>query len=80
MMRWQTEHTGQNFGDIIRDAGCKGPQVVVRDKAPIAVVLSPDDYRRLVRQGDANFAALLAQCPFGPDDVDPMGMSLSGAT
>jgi hypothetical protein len=43
------------------------------------VVLSPDDYRRLVRQADANFGRLLALSPFGPDDVDPIGMSLSGA-
>jgi hypothetical protein len=44
------------------------------------VVLAPDDYRRLVRQANANFGRLLADCPFGPDDVEPVGMSLdSGA-
>jgi hypothetical protein len=52
----------------------------MRHKAPVAVVLSPEDYRRLVRQADANFADLLTQSPFAPDDVQPVGMSLTSST
>jgi hypothetical protein len=33
----------------------------------------------LRREADANFAAFLAQSPFGPEDVAPVGMSLSDA-
>jgi hypothetical protein len=51
----------------------------MRHKDPVAVVLSPDDYRRLVRQADANFAQFPVMSPFDPEDVDPVGMSLSGA-
>jgi hypothetical protein len=52
----------------------------MRHKEPVAVVLAPDDYRRLVRQADANFGCLLAAPPFRPDDAGSVGMGLaSGA-
>jgi PHD/YefM family antitoxin component YafN of YafNO toxin-antitoxin module len=49
----------------------------MRHKDPVAVVLSPDEYRRLVRQADANFAGLLAQSPFAAEDASQVGMSLT---
>jgi len=80
MAQWQTADAKQRFTDLVEAAGASGPQVVMRHKDPVAVVLSPEDYRRLVRQADANFGRLLAQSPFGPDDREPVGMSLaSGA-
>jgi prevent-host-death family protein len=74
---WQTVEAKQRFSELVEAAGSGGPQVVMRHKEPVAVVLSPDDYRRLVRQADANFARLLARSPFGPEDVEPIGMSLA---
>jgi hypothetical protein len=47
-------------------------------KQPVAVVLSPEEYRRLVRQANTNFANLLARSPLAPEDLEPVGMSLSG--
>nr|WP_294566917.1 type II toxin-antitoxin system Phd/YefM family antitoxin [uncultured Rhodopila sp.] len=79
MAQWQTADAKQRFTYLVEAAGSKGPQVVMRHKDPVAVVLSPDDYRRLIRQADANFARVLAMSPFDPEDVDPVGMSLSGA-
>jgi prevent-host-death family protein len=79
MAQWQTADAKQHFTDLVEAAGNQGPQVVMRHKDPVAIVLSPDDYRRLVRQADANFAFLLAQSPLDPEDVEPVGMSLSGA-
>ena len=80
MAQWQTADAKQRFTGLVEAAGTIGPQVVMRHKDPVAVVLSPEDYRRLVRQADANFGRLLAQSPFGPDDREPVGMSLaSGA-
>jgi len=79
MAQWQTADAKQRFTDLVEAAGNKGPQVVMRHKDPVAVVLSPDDYRLLVRQANANFAHLLAMSPFDPEDVDPVGLSLSGA-
>jgi prevent-host-death family protein len=77
MAQWQTADAKQRFTDLVTDANGDGPQVVMRHKDPVAVVLSPDDYRRLVRQADANFAKLLGRSPFTPDDVQPVGMSLT---
>jgi prevent-host-death family protein len=75
--QWQTADARQRFTDLV-EAANGGPQVVMRRKDPVAVVLSPVDYRRLVRQADANFTDLLSRSPFGPDDVQPVGMSLTG--
>ena len=80
MAQWQTADAKQRFTDLVEAARGDGPQVVMRHKDPVAVVLSPDEYRRLVRQADANFGKLLAQSPFGPEDVAPVGMSLSSGT
>jgi len=80
MAQWQTAEAKQRFSELVEAAKGHGPQLVMRHKDPVAVVLAPDDYRRLVRQADANFGRLLAASPFGPDDVEPVGMSLaSGA-
>jgi len=51
----------------------------MRHKEPVAVILSPDDYRKLVRQANANFGHLLSESPFEPDDVKGFDMSLRNA-
>jgi prevent-host-death family protein len=79
MAQWQTADAKQRFTELVEAANGSGPQVVMRHKEPVAIVLSPDEYRRLVRQGDANFADLLAQSPFAPEDFQPVGMSLTGS-
>jgi prevent-host-death family protein len=77
MAQWQTADAKQRFSELVEAAKGHGPQLVMRHKEPVAVVLSPDHYRRLVRQADSNFGRLLAECPFGPDDIEPVGMSLA---
>jgi prevent-host-death family protein len=80
MAQWQTADAKQRFSEMIEAASAQGPQVVMRHKDAVAVVLSPEAYRRLVRQADANFARLLTQSPFTEEDAQPVGMSLaSGA-
>jgi prevent-host-death family protein len=78
MTQWQTAEAKQRFSELIEAANGHGPQVVMRHKEPVAIVLSPEEYRRLVRQADANFGTLLAQSPFSSNDMEPVGMSLSG--
>jgi prevent-host-death family protein len=77
MGQWQAAEAGQRFGEVVEAASAEGPQVVMRHQQPVAVVLSPDEYRRLVTQAEANFGQLLAASPFGPEDVGPVGMSLA---
>jgi len=79
MAQWQTVEAKQRFTDLVEAANEAGPQVVMRHKEPVAVVLSPAEYRRLVRQADANFARLLDQSPFAPEDTEPVGMSLTSS-
>ena len=77
MAHWQTVDAEQHFDELVEAANGDGPQLVVGHNEPVAVVLSPDEYRRLVRQADTNFGRLLDQSPFGPEDVQQIGMSLS---
>ena len=76
MSQWQTKEAGLRFTELV-DASGHGPQVVMRHEEAVAVVLSVADFRRLKRQADANFAELLAASPFGPDETEPVGMSLA---
>jgi PHD/YefM family antitoxin component YafN of YafNO toxin-antitoxin module len=64
---------------LVEAASDQGPQVVMRHKDPVAVVLSPEDYGRLVKQADSNFGHLLALSPFTAENVEPVGMNLSSA-
>jgi antitoxin Phd len=47
-MRWQLQEAKQRFSELIRQAQSKGPQVVSRHGEDVAVVVSIDEYRRLV--------------------------------
>jgi prevent-host-death family protein len=78
MAQWQTAEAKQRFTELVEAANAAGPQVVMRHKDPVAIVLSPDEYRRLVRQADANLADLLGRSPIAADDIQPVGMSLTG--
>ena len=66
MAQRQTADARQRFSDLVEAAKGQGPQVLMRHKDPVAVVLAPDDYRRLVRQADANFGRLLAEVSVRP--------------
>ena len=77
MPSWQAADAKQRFSELVDAAAEHGPQVVLRHKEPVAIVLSPDAYRRLVRQSDANFASLLARSPLRPDDVGELGLRLA---
>jgi prevent-host-death family protein len=50
MARWQTGDAGQRLTDLVEAVRTDGPQVVMRGVEPVAVLLSPEEYRRLVRQ------------------------------
>ncbi len=46
MAQWQTAEAKQRFSELVEAASGQGPQVVMRHKEAVAVVLSPEDYRR----------------------------------
>lgn len=79
MAAWQTAEAKQQFTKMIEAAEKNGPQVVMRHKEPVAVVMSADDYRTLKRQADASFAELLKASPFEPGDIPRMPIKLGNA-
>jgi prevent-host-death family protein len=78
MRSWQAADAKQNFGRLM-DAAKDGPQVVLRHAEPVGVVLSFEDYDKLRKQADAQFADFLLSTPMDEADFDKgLGMSLSG--
>ncbi len=70
MAQWQATDIGNQISALLKSSDTQGPQVIMRENDVVAVVMSPDDYRRLKRQADSNFAKLLAHSPLGPEDID----------
>ncbi len=77
MAQWQPAGTEQRITDLVEAACGQGPQLIMRDDEVVAVMLSVDDYRRLVRQADVNFDRLLATSGLGLDDTAPAATGLS---
>jgi prevent-host-death family protein len=76
MAQWQTADAKQQFTSLVARAEDEGPQVVMRHNKPVAVVLSAADFRRLAKQADENFARMLSESPFEPEDLRGMTMRL----
>jgi len=75
MAQWQPADAKQRSSKLVEAASSHDPKVVMRHKEPGAVVISPAEYRRLVRQADANFGRRRLQSPFAPEE--PVGMNPS---
>jgi prevent-host-death family protein len=75
MAQWQAVDAKQQFTQVIAAAKQSGPQLVMRHKEPVAVIISPDDYRKLVRQSNINFGHLLSASQLEPGD-DPIRLPL----
>lgn len=78
MSAWEASAARNDFRALL-DAAAAGPQVVVRHGGAVAVVISPDEYRRLRHLAGAGMARFLASTPFEDGDVPPLGASLSGS-
>jgi prevent-host-death family protein len=48
---WQLEEVNQRFHEVMEEAIQQGPQVIASRGEEVAVVVSIDEYRRLVEQG-----------------------------
>ncbi|AWK85231.1 type II toxin-antitoxin system Phd/YefM family antitoxin [Azospirillum thermophilum] len=76
MAQWQTADAKQQFTQLVATAVEQGPQVIMRHREPVAVMLSADDYRRLVRQAETNFSRLLTSSPFSAEELAGMTAEL----
>jgi prevent-host-death family protein len=47
-MRWQLQEAKQRFSELVRHARSHGPQVVTRHGEEVVVVVSIEEYHRLI--------------------------------
>jgi prevent-host-death family protein len=52
-MSWSITQARQHFGRIVARAEVEGLQVVTEHGIPIAVIITPDQWRRLTKRFDA---------------------------
>jgi prevent-host-death family protein len=71
-MRWQLQEAKQRFSELVRHARSHGPQVVTRHGEEVAVVVSIEEYRRLVADLPS-FKELLLAAP----DLEALEISRS---
>lgn len=50
--KWQMQETENKLGEVIKQALENGPQTITQQGRDIAIVISLDDYRRLVKSKD----------------------------
>ena len=46
---WQIQEAKNKLSEVVKDAETQGPQIITRHGEQVAVVLSYDDYERLVK-------------------------------
>jgi prevent-host-death family protein len=54
MHRWSLQDAKAKFSEMVREAQADGPQEITLRGEPVAVVLSSEEYRRLVSPASAS--------------------------
>lgn len=76
MSAWEASVARNDFRSLV-EAAKSSPQVVVRHGEPVAVVMSPDEYRHLHRLAGDGMLRFLASTPFEDGDIPSMTAELS---
>ncbi len=66
---WKLQDAKNRFSEVVNEALKSGPQMVTRRGKETAVVLSVEEYRRLVRP-DVALVEFLASSPLGEVELD----------
>lgn len=69
MSVWQLQDAKNRFSEVVDDAVRKGPQVITRRGIETAVVLSAEDYRKLV-VGQARLGDFFLNSPLVDSGID----------
>lgn len=69
MPPWQAEEAENRFGEVLERAATEGPQVITKGGIETGVVLSMEDYQRLLA-ARMDFKAFLCGAPF--EDGSPL--------
>jgi prevent-host-death family protein len=67
---WQIQDAKQRFSEMIRAVTSRGPQVITKHGADVAVVVNIDEYRRLTRPPADLTGILLGGPKLDPDTAD----------
>ena len=76
-MIWKLQEAKNRFSEVVNEAVRSGPQVVTRHGRETAVILSIEDYRRLVRP-DVPLVEFLRSSPLAGVDL-ALGRSREGS-
>lgn len=68
MAIWRLQQAKARFSEFVKRAIVEGPQTVILHGEAIAVLLSSDDYRRLL-MGSHDFVDLILAMPELPADI-----------
>jgi antitoxin Phd len=69
MHRWQLQDAKARFSEVVKSAATEGPQEITVRGKPAAVVLSKDEYQRLIGQ-KPTLADFLRQSPLHGMELD----------
>lgn len=60
---WQLQEAKAHFSELIRECALKGPQIVTVRGKEEAIVISKQDYDKLVNPADLSFLEFINQSP-----------------
>jgi len=60
MRTWQFQEAKRRLGDVLNSAVSEGPQVVTRDGSDVVVIISVEDYQRLLQKEGALIPGMTA--------------------
>ncbi|RLE21713.1 MAG: type II toxin-antitoxin system prevent-host-death family antitoxin [Acidobacteria bacterium] len=66
---WKLQDAKNRFSEVVNEAARSGPQIVTRRGREAAVVMSVEDYRRLVMQ-EVNLVDFLRTSPLCGIEID----------
>ncbi len=72
MERWKLEDAKARLSEVVRHAGTAGPQLVTIRGREAAVILAPEEYRRLLpkKKGGQSLAGFLKGLDLGKLDLE----------
>jgi len=72
MERWKLEDAKARFSEVVRLAGTAGPQLVTVRGREAAVILAPEEYKRLLpkQKGELPLARFLQELGLSSVDVE----------
>lgn len=68
-MPWQLQEAKNRLSEVVRKAQTTGPQIITVRGEDAAVVLSPEEYRRVTRT-QGTLVAFLQRSPWAEVDLD----------